>query len=92
MAEGQDIELIQQCLQGNSKSFECIVDKYQLPIYNIALRMLNDADEAEDITQIVFIKAFENLQQFNTKYKLFSWLYRIAINESLNLQHSRRRA
>ena len=91
MNEEQDIQLIQQCLQGSKKAFESIVDKYQKPIFNVALRILNDTNEAEDITQSVFIKAYENLSDFNVKYKLFSWLYRIAINESLNFQNSRRR-
>ena len=88
MKEEQDVELVRQCLEGNQKAYEAIVDKYQRPLFNIALRILNDTNDAEDITQAVFIKAFGNLARFNQKYKLFSWLYRIAINEVLNLQSS----
>ena len=91
MIEGQDLELVQQCLLGNQKAFESIVDKYQKPVFNVAYRILNDTYEAEDITQTVFIKAFDNLPKFNQRYKLFSWLYRIAINEALNLQNSHKR-
>jgi RNA polymerase sigma-70 factor (ECF subfamily) len=46
--------------------------------------MLGNPDEAADVTQTVFLKAFENLDRFNPKYKFFSWIYRIAINESIN--------
>jgi RNA polymerase sigma-70 factor (ECF subfamily) len=91
MKDEQDLELVQQCLHGNQKAFEAIVDKYQKPVFNVALRILNNFYEAQDITQDVFIKAYNNLPKFNQKYKLFSWLYRIAINEALNLQSSHKR-
>ena len=82
-----DIELVKQCLKGNTKAFEQIVDKYQKPIFNVAYRITSDYDEAEDITQSVFIKVFENLSKFDFRFKFFSWLYRIAINESLNVHN-----
>ncbi len=91
MTEGQDIESVRQTLQGNQRAFEAIVDRYQKPIYNVAYRIVSSIDEAEDITQTVFIKAYENLQSYNNKYKFFSWLYRIAINESLNHKQSHKR-
>ncbi|HTK82043.1 MAG TPA: sigma-70 family RNA polymerase sigma factor [Bacteroidota bacterium] len=91
MNEEQDLKLVDDSLHGDQKAFGKIVDKYQRPIFNVALRILNNVNEAQDIAQEVFIKAYNNLPNFNHKYKLFSWLYRIAINESLNLQQSRRR-
>ena len=80
----EDLELIQRCLSGDRKAFEPLVDRYQKTVFNIALRMANDTEDAADITQNVFIKASEKLKTFNPKYKFFSWIYRIAINESLN--------
>lgn len=50
----------------------------------MALRMVNNYDDARDITQTVFLKAYEKLDSFNPRYKFHSWIYRIAINESLN--------
>jgi RNA polymerase sigma-70 factor (ECF subfamily) len=84
MIERDDIALVKQCLDGDVKAFEFLVDKYQKPIFNAALRICNDIDSAEDISQAAFIKAYENLESFNPKYKFFSWIYRIVINEALN--------
>lgn len=84
MIEAQDTVLVRQCLKGNLAAFEKLVDKYEKVIFNIAYRMLNDVQESEDITQSVFIKAYENLENYNEKYKFYSWIYRIAVNETLN--------
>ncbi len=91
MAECDDLVLVRQCLEGNAKAFEAIVDKYQKMIFNVALRMLGDHDDAEDTTQVAFIKGYENLRTFNPKYKFFSWLYRIAVNEAVNRLNQRKR-
>jgi RNA polymerase sigma-70 factor (ECF subfamily) len=89
--ERSDKELVKECLDGNQRAFGSLVDRYQKVVFNVAYRMLNDYDAAEDITQTVFIKGYERLDSFNPKYRFFSWLYRIAINESLNHinQHKR---
>lgn len=84
MKEADDLILVRMSLEGDVKAFEAIVLRYQTPIYHVALRIINDRDGAEDVTQTTFLKAFENLKTFNPKYKFFSWLYRIAINEALN--------
>jgi RNA polymerase sigma-70 factor (ECF subfamily) len=51
--------------------------------------MLNDYEEARDVTQTAFMKAFEKLDQFDASHKFFSWIYRIAINECINCQSAR---
>jgi RNA polymerase sigma-70 factor (ECF subfamily) len=84
MINDDDAGLVKKCLQGDVKSFEVLVDKYQKPIFNVALRMCNDYDSAEDISQAAFVKAYNNLNSFNPKYKFFSWICRIVINEGLN--------
>ncbi len=53
--------------------------------------MTNNYDDSEDITQTVFIKAYENLGSYNQKYKFYSWIYRIALNESINHLKSQKR-
>jgi len=80
----EDLKLIEKYLSGDRRAFEPLVDRYQKTVFNVALRMVNNTDDAADITQNVFIKASEKLDSFNPKYKFFSWIYRIAINESLN--------
>lgn len=91
MIEPQDSELVHQCLNGNTNAFETLVEKYQKPIFNIAYRMTNNYDDAEDITQSVFVKAYEKLGMYNSKYKFFSWIYRMAMNETLNHLNQHRR-
>jgi RNA polymerase sigma-70 factor (ECF subfamily) len=87
MNETDDTTLVNKCIQGDVKAFEVLVDKYQKPIFNAALRICNDFDSAEDISQAAFVKAFEKLESYNQKYKFFSWIYRIVINEALNFLH-----
>lgn len=84
MMKSEDNILVKQCLEGNKTAFEHLVDKYQKIILNVAYRFCKDLDLAHDITQSVFIKAYEKLDTFNERYKFFSWIYRIAVNESLN--------
>ena len=91
MVKEEDTVLVNQCLHGDTKSFELLVDKYQKTIFNVAFRLCNDYDDATDITQSVFIKAYEKLKNYNPKYKFFSWIYRIVINESLNFINRQKR-
>jgi RNA polymerase sigma-70 factor (ECF subfamily) len=90
MSEQDDLLLIRNVLKGDRSAFEAIVDKYEKTIFNLALRMTNSYEDAQDITQSVFVKAFEKLHGFNPKHKFFSWLYRIAVNESLNVVKQRK--
>ena len=79
-----DLILVKECLNGNKSSFEDIVEKYYKIIFRLAYKIIKDYDDAEEITQSVFVKAYENLSSYNPKFKFFSWLYRITVNESLN--------
>lgn len=90
MNERDDNSLVLETLEGNGRAFEVLVDRYQKPIYNVALRIIGDIDDAADVTQTVFLKVFQNLQSFNSQFKFFSWIYRIATNESLNFVKSRK--
>ncbi len=84
MIHDQDHVLVQRCLDGNQKAFEVLVDRYQKPVFNLAYRFTSDKEDAEDITQSVFVKAFEKLSTFDPKFRFFSWIYKIAVNESIN--------
>ena len=86
-----DAELVRECLGGNQRAFEALVRKYEKPIFNVALRILKDRDDAMDIAQTVFVKAYEKLESFDEKREFFSWIYRIAINESINASKRTRR-
>jgi RNA polymerase sigma-70 factor (ECF subfamily) len=85
MNEDVDAARVRDCLGGNQQAFAALVEQYEKPIYNIALRMLRNSEDARDIAQSVFLKAYQNLSSYDPQYKFYSWIYRMAINESLNI-------
>lgn len=68
---------------GDPEELTKMVQQYSDPIYRVALRMLNNQSEAEDVLQETFIKALRSLEKFEGRSTLSTWLYRIAVNESL---------
>ena len=78
-------------MDGRTEAFGDLVDRYQGVVFNLAYRMTQDYDGAQDIAQVAFIKAYEHLDLFDPKFKFLSWLYRIATNEALNRIKSTRR-
>lgn len=91
MIELNDRQLVQECLKGSKNAFEQLVDKYYKIIFNLAYRMVGQSDDAEDITQTVFIKTYDKLEIYDPQYQFYSWLYRIAVNESLNFLKAKRK-
>jgi RNA polymerase sigma-70 factor (ECF subfamily) len=86
----EDVRLVKRCRQGDAGAFEALVRKYQDPVYSIAYRMVGDREEARDLAQETFVRAFEGIETFNTRMLFRSWLYRIGTNASID--HLRRRA
>lgn len=84
MKEYDDGTLVQRSLDGERAAFEELVVRYQRPVYNAALRLLRDPEEAKDVAQTTFLNVFEHLADYDPSYKFYSWIYRIAVNESLN--------
>ncbi|HET6564561.1 MAG TPA: sigma-70 family RNA polymerase sigma factor, partial [Xanthomonadales bacterium] len=84
MDNNRDHELIYRCRQGDRVALGQLVKEYERPIFNAAYRVLGNPDDAADVAQVVFLKVFERLDQYNPKFKFFSWIYRIAINEAIN--------
>jgi len=91
MTAPDDLLLIRQCLEGRREAFGDLIARHQKTVFNVALRMIKDYQDAQDLTQTVFIKAYEKLDTFNERHKFFSWIYRMAVNESLNFVKRRRR-
>ena len=91
MKETDDLQAVRNCLGGDVKSFELLVEKYQGVVYNIALRMVKVPDDAEDISQAAFLKAYEKLGTYRESFRFYSWLYRIAVNEALNFLDRQKR-
>lgn len=91
MGDDRDLALIEDCRRGDRQALGSLVRRYERPVYNAAYRMLGSADDAADVAQTTFLKAFENLHRYNPQYKFFSWIYRIAVNESINQLNRRKR-
>ena len=77
-------------LEGEGDAATGLVDRYQKRLFNVALRMLDNAQDAEDVTQTVFLNAFLKLRTYDPRYKFFSWVYRMTVNESLNVLKRRK--
>ncbi len=90
MARDEDTMLVQACLQGDRSAFDELVDRYEGPLYNAAYRITGSVEDAMDATQAAFVNAFEKLHTFDPSHRFFSWLYRIACNQALNLVGRRR--
>ena len=84
MSEPDDIKLMERCSKGDRQAFETLLVRYEKPVFNAAYRMLNSPDDARDVTQTVFLKVFEHIDQYDPRYRFFSWIYRITLNESIN--------
>jgi RNA polymerase sigma-70 factor (ECF subfamily) len=85
-----DATLIRRVLDGETAAFEVLVERYQRVLYTVALRMLGNRDDAKDATQTAFVRAYERLASFDEQYRFFSWIYRILVNECLNVIRGRR--
>jgi RNA polymerase sigma-70 factor (ECF subfamily) len=92
MSEDDDAELVRRSGIGDRCAFERLVLRYQRPVYNAALRMLRNHEDARDVVQTTFLKAYEHLADFDPRYRFYSWIYRIALNESINRLNGRRRS
>lgn len=79
-----DKELIKRAASGDMQAFEEIYKTYSKYVYNLLLRFFYNQDDAQEITQEVFMKVYENLNKFRFKSKLKTWIYRISINVAQN--------
>lgn len=78
--EPDDLQLVEQARQGSEVAFRRLVEKYQRKIYAMALGMVKDPDEARDVVQDAFMKAWRHLSSFEGQSAFYTWLYRIAMN------------
>jgi RNA polymerase sigma-70 factor (ECF subfamily) len=85
-----DRSLVQKHLNGDRAAGEELVNRYHRTVFNVALRMLGNVQDAEDVTQTTFGNVFESLGSYDPKYRFFSWIYRMTVNESLNTLNRRR--
>ena len=79
-----DSVLVQQSQAGDTKAMERLILKYQNRIYNVTLKMCGNPDDAAELTQEAFVKVIESINKFQGKSSFYTWLFRIAVNLTLN--------
>ena len=87
----EDIALVERYLAGDMRAFDELMIRYERQIYRVCYRFVDNRDDAMDLAQEVFIKAFEHLTSFRRESSLKTWLYRIAMNHCINHVKKHRR-
>jgi len=87
----EDLDLIIRIENGEREAFNELVLKYQKPLYSLLYRMVSDHDDASDLLQKTFVKAFTGLKGFERRSSFKTWLYQIAINLAKNVYRDRSR-
>jgi RNA polymerase sigma-70 factor (ECF subfamily) len=85
-----NIAIIERCQKGERKAFQELYNLYAKAMFNISVRILNDSNEAEEVLQDSFLKAFEKINTYDKKYSFGVWLKRIVINRSLDVLKKRK--
>lgn len=80
----ESLQLLHNIISGDKKAEKQLVDEYQVKVYNICYGLVHNSYDAEDLTQEVFIEVILNAEKFRGDSKLGTWIYRIAVNRSLN--------
>lgn len=91
MDHRDDIFYINEVLRGNTASYSKLIDRHKDKVFNLALRICSNREEAEEIAQDAFLKAYRSLKEFKGKSSFSTWLYRIAYNTAISLVRSKRK-
>lgn len=84
MAQDESAKFVARVLEGDRQAFALLIEEYKTPIYNLAYRMTGSVDDAADLTQDIFLRAYVNLWRYNPRKKFFTWIYTIALNHIRN--------
>ncbi len=90
MAFREDSFYIEEVLKGNSKAYAPLVEKHKAMVYTICYKIVRKSEEAEELAQDTFLKAFDKLNSFRSEAKFSTWLYRIAYNAAISMTRKRR--
>jgi RNA polymerase sigma-70 factor (ECF subfamily) len=86
-----DLGMVEAVRNGDATAYRGLVEKYQGRVYNVVYGMVRDQEDARDITQDTFIKAFRSLHTFREDSQFYTWLYRIAMNQAIDFTRRRGR-
>jgi RNA polymerase sigma-70 factor (ECF subfamily) len=85
-----DQTIVERVIKGDLDAFSTLVDKYQDRVYSAVLNYVSNPEDAVDITQEAFVKAYSNIRRFNASSAFYTWLYRIAINAAIDFLRKRK--
>jgi RNA polymerase sigma-70 factor, ECF subfamily len=80
MDQKTDAEIVARVLNGDVQAYALLIEAYKGPVFNLAFRMTGSYSDADDLTQEIFIRAYQKLPKFDQEKKFFTWLYTIGIN------------
>lgn len=90
LSKAEDQALIAAAVGGDERSYERLLGKYQKSVYYLIFKMIRNPEDAEDLSQETFAKAFANLQNFDAKFAFSTWLFKIATNASIDFIRRRK--
>ncbi len=85
-----DFELVKKAKAGDGRAYDQLMEMYHDAVFNIILRMVRNRQEAEDLTQETFIKAYNSINSFNEEYAFSTWLFKIASNHCIDFFRKRK--
>jgi len=91
MATTEENEIIERILAGERDLYKVLIDRYKVPIFNLAFRMTASLEDADDLAQEIFARAFTRLRLFNQEKSFFTWLYTISLNVIRNYLRKKER-
>src|SRR5579871_2509351 len=86
-----DVAAVEQAQAGDADAFRILVERHSRPLFRMAYRMTGNAQDAEDVVQESFLRAYRQIARFDNRSSFGTWLYRIAVNYSLDLVRARKR-
>jgi RNA polymerase sigma-70 factor (ECF subfamily) len=89
--DGDEAELIERAKAGDGKAFGVLVERYQRRVVGVAMAVVHDQEDALELAQETFVRAYENLGKFESRSTFSTWLYRIAANIAIDFRRRERR-
>lgn len=90
-SRAEDLELVEAVRAGDPIAYRGLVEKYQNRVYHLIYGMLRNQEDARDLTQEVFVKAYHRLDSFRQESSFYTWIYRIAMNQAIDFIRARKR-
>lgn len=87
--EPDDRQLVEQIRQGDDRAFETLVRRKTTKVYGLCYRVIGNGEDAKDISQLVFLKLWENLEKYDPQYAFDTWLYRMVTNVAIDFMRNK---